>query len=420
MRLYLEYHDDSSSKFWEIEQTGATHTIRYGKTGALGTQKTKTFPTEEAAQKDAQRLIKSKQSKGYVEAEPPAGAEETDRGIAKREKVKAIAEAGIGAVIPPLLKGTGYAYSLQEGSKSSALRVRIDDRRFIEVNLPHATFMKRSEKLLLTIAVAKAMAEDLPYLTALGRKPFSWDWGSYHPAKWEEFAMIFSKEVFLERLAMEYCERTLLAHGFEPSASTMDYQDIVQLDFPGLERRQWECSGIEQAVNYAIEGAEGLLKLRQDWVAKESYIHGGVNIDILEFKGKIPAREGWIAFLEGFAEFHSTLQPAWDSYCTEEEQRDEVRMATLKEQLAPSGCNYSFELHDLRHDKQLVLHVEMKPGKVITMLYSYPEFDQEAQNIGANVERVRKAMGESPLQFKIIDVATDRTKYGSMVWKIEE
>jgi len=73
MKKYLEYNDEKSSKFWQIEVEGNTHTVKYGKTGAKGQTKTKIFTDEVAAIKDAKKLISAKIKKGYLDAEnkPP-------------------------------------------------------------------------------------------------------------------------------------------------------------------------------------------------------------------------------------------------------------------------------------------------------------------------------------------------------------
>ncbi len=62
------FSDDSSSKFWEIKVEGAQHTVRYGTMGTTGQAKTKDFDDAAAAQDDAEKLIKEKTKKGYVEA----------------------------------------------------------------------------------------------------------------------------------------------------------------------------------------------------------------------------------------------------------------------------------------------------------------------------------------------------------------
>lgn len=65
--IYLEYQDDTSAKFWQIDVAGNSHTVTYGKIGTQGTSKTKTFDDETACQKDADKLIKAKKAKGYAE-----------------------------------------------------------------------------------------------------------------------------------------------------------------------------------------------------------------------------------------------------------------------------------------------------------------------------------------------------------------
>lgn len=63
----FEYSDEKSNKFWEITVNGNEHTVRYGRIGADGQTKTKEFADAEAAEKDAEKLIKSKTKKGYEE-----------------------------------------------------------------------------------------------------------------------------------------------------------------------------------------------------------------------------------------------------------------------------------------------------------------------------------------------------------------
>ncbi len=58
--------EGGSSKFWEIVVDGASHTVRFGKLGSEGQERTKTFASEKEAQADAVRLIADKTSKGYA------------------------------------------------------------------------------------------------------------------------------------------------------------------------------------------------------------------------------------------------------------------------------------------------------------------------------------------------------------------
>ncbi len=70
----LEYTDEKSNKFWEIEVSGNSHTVRFGKAGTEGQSKTKEFPSEEAAQKDADKQIGGKLKKGYLEKKTGTGS----------------------------------------------------------------------------------------------------------------------------------------------------------------------------------------------------------------------------------------------------------------------------------------------------------------------------------------------------------
>ena len=64
---HFELISEKSSKFWEITLSGTEHTVRFGRLGTQGQKKTKTFIHAIDAQRDYERLIRSKQGKGYRE-----------------------------------------------------------------------------------------------------------------------------------------------------------------------------------------------------------------------------------------------------------------------------------------------------------------------------------------------------------------
>ncbi len=66
MKTHLEYTDEKSSKFWNIEVDGNTCSILYGKIGTDCQTITKNFVSVEAATKYAEKLISSKLKKGYL------------------------------------------------------------------------------------------------------------------------------------------------------------------------------------------------------------------------------------------------------------------------------------------------------------------------------------------------------------------
>ncbi|WP_061226043.1 WGR domain-containing protein [Leptospira interrogans] len=67
MNHQLIFRDDKSDKFWNIETSGNSFTVTYGKTGTAGTSQTKTFETEETCIKEARKLLSEKLKKGYIE-----------------------------------------------------------------------------------------------------------------------------------------------------------------------------------------------------------------------------------------------------------------------------------------------------------------------------------------------------------------
>ena len=80
-RRELEFTGGSSSKFWNIELSGNTHTVHYGRIGTDGQRKTKEFDSSEKARASYEKLIAAKLKKGYGEpgrtAPDPAGEPRT-------------------------------------------------------------------------------------------------------------------------------------------------------------------------------------------------------------------------------------------------------------------------------------------------------------------------------------------------------
>lgn len=67
--IRYELKEGNSAKFWEIDLEGDSFTVRYGRIGTDGQTSTKTYPDAATAKKEADKLIKSKTKKGYVEVE---------------------------------------------------------------------------------------------------------------------------------------------------------------------------------------------------------------------------------------------------------------------------------------------------------------------------------------------------------------
>jgi predicted DNA-binding WGR domain protein len=66
----FEFVEGTSSKFWEIEQSGTQLTVRFGRIGSNGQTQLKTFGSDEAARKEHDKLVAEKTKKGYSESPP--------------------------------------------------------------------------------------------------------------------------------------------------------------------------------------------------------------------------------------------------------------------------------------------------------------------------------------------------------------
>ena len=69
MKTYLEYKDEKSHKFWEIEVKENTFTVTYGKVDSKGQVRLVEFSSNERALLQAEKIIKQRINKGYKETE---------------------------------------------------------------------------------------------------------------------------------------------------------------------------------------------------------------------------------------------------------------------------------------------------------------------------------------------------------------
>ena len=67
MKRYFEFVEGSSAKFWEVAVSDKTVTVRFGRIGTNGQTNVKTLADADAATKHAEKLIKEKTGKGYLE-----------------------------------------------------------------------------------------------------------------------------------------------------------------------------------------------------------------------------------------------------------------------------------------------------------------------------------------------------------------
>lgn len=67
MPRYFEFVGGSSAKFWEITPTNNSVTVRFGRIGTSGQSQTTPMASLDVAQRHAERLIRQKLAKGYIE-----------------------------------------------------------------------------------------------------------------------------------------------------------------------------------------------------------------------------------------------------------------------------------------------------------------------------------------------------------------
>jgi predicted DNA-binding WGR domain protein len=67
-RRELVFQEGGSNKFWNIELSGSSFTVTFGRVGTAGQQQTKEFANDEAAKKACDKLIAEKLKKGYTDA----------------------------------------------------------------------------------------------------------------------------------------------------------------------------------------------------------------------------------------------------------------------------------------------------------------------------------------------------------------
>src|SRR5262245_53288743 len=83
----FRFSDARSHKFWDIDVQGPSFTVTFGRVGAKGQTQTRTFADPAAAQKEADKLVRAKLAKGYVEV--TASQPKSTRQILEEALVKA-------------------------------------------------------------------------------------------------------------------------------------------------------------------------------------------------------------------------------------------------------------------------------------------------------------------------------------------
>jgi len=68
MKRRFEFIEGNSAKFWEVSVAGSQVTVTFGRIGTAGQTQTKSLANPAAAQNHADKLIRQKLGKGYIES----------------------------------------------------------------------------------------------------------------------------------------------------------------------------------------------------------------------------------------------------------------------------------------------------------------------------------------------------------------
>ncbi|MEJ7599974.1 MAG: WGR domain-containing protein [Kofleriaceae bacterium] len=175
-----EYTDGSSSKFWQIELSGASFTTTHGKIGSSGQTLLKQWPDAATAKREHDKLIAQKTKKGYapVSTGKPAARPKADKPAAKAApKAKAAAPVTAGAYNAALAKvidadptddgaWSVYADWLQSQGDPRGELAAVQERLRAQ---PKDKALLAAEKKLLKDHAAQLVGEIAVFMTRAGK-----------------------------------------------------------------------------------------------------------------------------------------------------------------------------------------------------------------------------------------------------------
>ena len=234
MEKNLHFKDEKSDKFWKIKVSGNTHTVTYGRTGSAGMSKTKSFEDESLARKDAEKLIKSKMKKGYVDLEVEADVE-INQGITVALKNKPIVDYVHGEpfdvhVSAPRIKANPHDDEDKSWDEALSEFLLVQDAsattHFVAGIAGEAYDDPNTDIVLKSLVKHKAALPNLQslYLNDISSEESELSWliaGNLTPV-WEHFPNL----------------REFIVRGYPG--------EMGQISMPLLERFTVECSGMNQ------------------------------------------------------------------------------------------------------------------------------------------------------------------------------
>ncbi len=281
----------------------------------------------------------------------------------KEQKIASVATVSIDAVVDALMAGTGRQYRLNPQPKGTALQVLISPTRYVELNMPHKTFLDRRDDILPIVDQLADLTRALPVGFTLGPGSADYQWGTVYgfelnyngndprAAFWLEPFLAYRDSIF----------RPDPEDG--PWTSRLDVETIAQWDIAGLEagmKPRLEYSGGRPAfIWYAIDGRD-LLAL---YPSGYSFSLINVNMPVDE----LPPLPQWRRFLEGFPAFYRQHEAAFDQQYPDARWARETRV--LMERLG-----YQWHL-DLSVSTRVHLAVLMPKKRVLVLSPEAEQFD---------------------------------------------
>ena len=143
-QVHLEFEEGTSSKFWRARVEGKTLYVNYGRIGATGQTQVKELASNDAAQKEFDKLVREKRKKGYTdvggggggdedeaEDDDDEGADGDDEGDEDEDEPAPRKKSGLAALAAAAASDDdddGDLYTMTAGKKKIELRLSLDGK----------------------------------------------------------------------------------------------------------------------------------------------------------------------------------------------------------------------------------------------------------------------------------------------------
>ncbi|PIE82178.1 MAG: hypothetical protein CSA15_00020 [Candidatus Delongbacteria bacterium] len=338
----------------------------------------------------------------------------------KNEKIAQVADKNIPLIVNDLMKKIDADYDLEETEKSILLRIRTDEYRFVELSLPHKSFLKRVDKIIPTVEhIKQNIYGDTTKNTldfALDSKSKYLNWGEVQEGFLDDFNKSVTHNRFWKKHCQTYCDKTLLDGEKLEKNTFIDSRKIYTWNIPGLQTKIIESESEGRMIFYVEYYIDDVLLFEINDYKITFYFFDGCHFNFWD-KGQ-PKEQEWYRFLEGFAQFYKELQPDLKTYLKQEEE--EHKIATLARKNIPIVAQTLFDKNQ-EYATYLFgetggFYVKMKSarGRVCRVQLEYKNYKENIDKIIPTIELAEKILKESPLPFKLLNTDWD---FLNIKWK---